>query len=126
MADLETNVTNTKQLLDSSIRGSVSSEAKEDAFQDLEPKERSSLGDFRTAPSVEEMCKLLRKDPYQKTSKDCYKMGKVLGKGGFGKVHLAMHKLSRKLVAIKSLKLANISENQHHRIKQEIEILELM
>jgi serine/threonine protein kinase len=32
-----------------------------------------------------------------------YRIGKVLGRGAFGKVNLAMHKLVRKLVALKSL-----------------------
>lgn len=32
-----------------------------------------------------------------------YRIGKMLGRGAFGKVNLAMHKLVRKLVALKSL-----------------------
>lgn len=32
-----------------------------------------------------------------------YKIGKVLGKGAFGKVHLGIHKLTGKLVAVKSI-----------------------
>lgn len=34
---------------------------------------------------------------------DFYRVGKMLGRGAFGKVNLAMHKLVRKLVALKSL-----------------------
>ena len=37
------------------------------------------------------------------TTNDFYRIGKMLGRGAFGKVNLAMHKLVRKLVAIKSL-----------------------
>ena len=37
------------------------------------------------------------------TKPEFYKIGKVIGKGAFGKVNLAMHKLVRKLVALKSL-----------------------
>jgi len=37
------------------------------------------------------------------TKLDFYRIGKMLGRGAFGKVNLAMHKLVRKLVALKSL-----------------------
>ena len=37
------------------------------------------------------------------TTTDFYRIGKMLGRGAFGKVNLALHKLVRKLVAIKSL-----------------------
>jgi serine/threonine protein kinase len=33
-----------------------------------------------------------------------YKIGKVIGKGAFGKVNLGLHKLTRKVVAMKSVK----------------------
>merc|ERR1712216_1050798 len=38
-----------------------------------------------------------------KTSCEFYRAGKMLGRGAFGKVSLGMHKLSRKLVALKSI-----------------------
>ena len=34
---------------------------------------------------------------------DFYKIGKVLGRGSLGKVNLGLHKLTRKLIAIKSV-----------------------
>lgn len=34
---------------------------------------------------------------------DNYKIGKVMGKGAFGKVNLAIHRLSGKFVALKSI-----------------------
>ena len=37
------------------------------------------------------------------TSSDFYKIGKVMGKGAFGKVNLAVHRLSEKFVALKSI-----------------------
>lgn len=37
-----------------------------------------------------------------KTRIELYKVGKILGKGAFGKVNLGLHRLTRKLVAIKS------------------------
>jgi serine/threonine protein kinase len=39
-----------------------------------------------------------------------YKVGKILGKGGFGKVHLGLQRISRKLVAIKSIRFEKINE----------------
>ena len=38
-----------------------------------------------------------------KTTHEFYRAGKMLGRGAFGKVSLGMHKLSRKLVALKSI-----------------------
>ena len=44
-----------------------------------------------------------KKNEAPKTTLDFYRIGKMLGRGAFGKVNLAMHKLVRKLVALKSL-----------------------
>ena len=53
-----------------------------------------------------------------------YRIGKVLGKGAFGKVNLGMHKLSGKLVAIKSLNKKYISDaDAHRKVMREISIL---
>ena len=45
----------------------------------------------------------VRPRPKLETKLDFYRIGKMLGRGAFGKVNLAMHKLVRKLVALKSL-----------------------
>lgn len=37
------------------------------------------------------------------TTTDFYRAGKMLGRGAFGKVNLGMHKMTRKLIAIKSI-----------------------
>jgi 5'-AMP-activated protein kinase, catalytic alpha subunit len=37
------------------------------------------------------------------TTVDFYRIGKVLGKGAFGKVNLALHKLSGRFAAVKSI-----------------------
>jgi serine/threonine protein kinase len=53
-----------------------------------------------------------------------YKVGRVLGRGGFGKVNLGLQRLTRKLVAIKSIKLNKIEdENDKKKILSEIEIM---
>lgn len=39
------------------------------------------------------------------TEFDFYKIGKVIGKGKTGKVNLGLHKLTRKVVAIKSIRI---------------------
>ena len=49
------------------------------------------------------------------------------GKGAFGKVNLALHILSGKLVAIKSFNKKNITKDkQLNKITQEIEILKML
>ena len=57
------------------------------------------------------------------TTVDFYKIGKVLGKGAFGKVNLAMHKLVRKLVAIKSVNKEFLTEEvSKKKFTQEVRI----
>ena len=56
-----------------------------------------------------------------KTTTDFYIIGRVLGKGAFGKVNLSVHKLSEKLVAIKSMSRSYL-ENSHNKIKFQNEI----
>ena len=45
--------------------------------------------------------KMDKKPP--ETNLDFYKIGRIVGRGSFGKVNLGLHKLSRKIVAIKSI-----------------------
>jgi len=59
-----------------------------------------------------------------KTTLDLYKVGRVIGKGAFGKVNLALHRLTRKLVAIKSIKITQMEEgSEGKKLLHEIEIL---
>jgi len=58
------------------------------------------------------------------TTTDFYRAGKMLGKGAFGKVSLGMHKLTRKLVAIKSINKEYLSEEkQKNKVMHEVGIL---
>ncbi len=41
-----------------------------------------------------------------------YRIGKMLGKGAFGRVNLAMHKLTEKLVAVKSINKQFMSSHE--------------
>ena len=51
----------------------------------------------------------------------------MIGKGAFGKVNLALHILSGKLVAIKSFNKKNLTKDkQLTKITQEIEILKML
>jgi serine/threonine protein kinase len=61
------------------------------------------------------------------TTTDFYKIGKLLGKGAFGKVHLGVHKLTGKLVAIKSIKKEFLTNSQSKKkVMQEFSILKLL
>mmetsp|Transcript_9264 Transcript_9264/g.7060 ORF Transcript_9264/g.7060 Transcript_9264/m.7060 type:complete len:129 (-) Transcript_9264:636-1022(-) len=51
------------------------------------------------------------------TSIEFYRIGKMLGRGAFGKVNLAMHKLVRKLVAIKSLNKDSLTLDEQQKVK---------
>ena len=57
------------------------------------------------------------------TGSDFYKIGKVMGKGAFGKVNLAIHRLSNKFVALKSINKTFLSEEASKRkVMQEFNI----
>jgi serine/threonine protein kinase len=58
------------------------------------------------------------------TTTDFYKIGRMLGKGAFGKVNLGMHKLARKLVAIKSINKQFLNdERSRKKVMQEVSII---
>ena len=70
----------------------------DDFMRNLSPRSREIAFVMRIIKSSFELTK---QPPV--TTTDFYRIGKMLGRGAFGKVNLAMHKLVRKLVAIKSL-----------------------
>jgi len=64
---------------------------------------------------------------YPKTNLDFYIVGRILGKGAFGKVNMCLHKLSRKLVAIKSLHKQFLeSEDNNKKFQNEIQLLRVL
>lgn len=55
---------------------------------------------------------------------ECYKIGKVIGKGAFGKVNLAIHRLTGKFVALKSINKQFMNdESSLKKVMQEYNIL---
>ena len=64
---------------------------------------------------------------HPKTNLDFYIIGRVLGKGAFGKVNLCVHKLSEKLVAIKSLHKQYLErDNNNGKLQNEISLLRMI
>lgn len=58
------------------------------------------------------------------TTIDFYRIGKILGKGAFGKVNLAVHKLSQCLCAVKSINKQFFSDDsQTKKVMQEVVML---
>lgn len=58
------------------------------------------------------------------TSLEYYRCGKILGKGAFGQVTLAMHKLAKKLVACKAINKSILKkESQKEKLDIEVGIL---
>lgn len=62
-----------------------------------------------------------------KTDMSFYRVGRQLGRGAFGKVSLAMHKLTGKVVAVKSVNKECLTDQQSQKkVAQECSILKLM
>lgn len=54
------------------------------------------------------------------TTSEFYRIGRVLGRGAFGKVNLAAHKLSEQLVAIKSINKEFLRSSKHNNKEQKV------
>lgn len=91
----------------------------EDKFKKMSPRSRE----------INTMIRLVKKsfNEYKEppeTTTDFYKIGRMLGKGAFGKVNLGMHKLVRKLVAIKSMNKQYLNDERSRRkVMQEVSII---
>ena len=90
---------------------------------DQEEEEKKELSNQDKIVSIIEEAFQTNKAP-PKTTVDFYRAGKVLGKGAFGKVSLALHKLSKKLVALKLLNKEFLkNETSKAKVMQEVDIL---
>ena len=75
----------------------------------VKKKVRQSFKRNRTAPA---------------TNIDFYKIGRVLGKGAYGKVNLVMHKLTNRLLAVKSVNTVYLKrEDGFKKLTSEINLL---
>ncbi|CAI2382573.1 unnamed protein product [Moneuplotes crassus] len=61
------------------------------------------------------------------TTSEFYKVGKVLGRGAFGKVNLTIHRLTEEMVAIKSLNKEFLTDEvSRKKVMKEVKILKKM
>lgn len=89
---------------------------------DREDEKREPSSQDKIVREIEESFKADGAPP--KTTVDFYRAGKILGKGAFGKVSLALHKLSKKLVALKLLNKEFLkNETSKAKVMQEVDIL---
>jgi len=58
-----------------------------------------------------------------KTTGEFYRIGKMLGKGAFGRVNLAIHKLCEQFVAVKSINKQFLTEDESSKKKVMQEVL---
>ena len=92
---------------------------KEGEFKRLSPRSQE-IG--YVMKKVNESFKSKNKPPI--TDMSFYRIGKMLGRGAFGKVNLAMHKLVRKLVALKSLNKEVLTDEAHKaKLMKEVNLL---
>ena len=66
---------------------------------------------------------LLKKDKPFPTSIPCYKVHNIIGKGAFGKVALATHKLTGKSVALKMMDKTVLKPGQLEKIVAEVKLM---
>ena len=79
-----------------------------------------STGSNTVSPRVMEMVNISKKIKHAfdetgeapETNTEFYRAGKMLGRGAFGKVNLGMHKLTRKLIAIKSINQEYLTDDK--------------
>jgi len=94
-------------------------EDQDDDFQRLSPRSKEIESVRRVLVRV-----FQQTGDAPETKLEFYRIGKMLGRGAFGKVNLAMHKLTRKLVAIKCLSKEQLSDEiQKKKVMKEVYLL---
>jgi serine/threonine protein kinase len=76
-------------------------------------------------PETLECLRLIQANPLM-NGMQLYRVGRLLGQGAYGKVNLGLHKITRKLVAIKSCKLQGVQSGGRRRNYEEIKILQVL
>jgi serine/threonine protein kinase len=82
-----------------------------DTNQQVDVVETSTMLESPRSKDKRRLCKMIKfafsdkntGQPLIKTTAEFYRIGKMLGKGAFGRVNLAMHKITGRLVAVKSM-----------------------
>ena len=88
----------------------------------LSPKSKASM---KLRRLIKMSFKLTGKAP--DSTSDFYRIGKVLGRGAFGKVNLTIHRLSEEMVAIKSINKEFLTdEASKNKVMKEVKILKKM
>lgn len=123
------------KLTENSVTDAIEEIKHSDLLAYIDPKLFHSLAENEfeaLSPRSKEINSTLRiirmsfkeyREPPETTTK-FYKIGRMLGKGAFGKVNLGMHKLARKLVAIKSMNKQYLNnESSNKKVRQEVSII---
>lgn len=88
----------------------------------LSPKSKASM---KLRRLINMSFKMTGKAP--DSTSDFYRIGKVLGRGAFGKVNLTIHRLSEEMVAIKSINKEFLTdEASKNKVMKEVRILKKM
>ena len=88
------------------------------------PHSKKEKGDAKLKENRPEIDKNSGNKTTTKIVNEFYRIGKVLGKGAFGKVNLAIHRESGELVAIKSINKTYLADTtSNSKVMQEVTIL---
>ena len=119
--DLDTNIINEKQIKESNNNSKTISHNNNNQSQ----ISKSTIYDYNYYMNESNKLSQFIKNYYNENKKypeskiEFYKFGRKIGQGAFGKVNLGLHILTGRVVAIKSFKKENCSEEQLKKILNE-------